>query len=192
MGGVRSIDFVLTCFNTLLVWLVITDQKFYTMKFFLNKSCKNSKSIDSKIYPKKKVVVSSNSGHVLPQLNMHFRLNFQVDMLIRELCGVHNIKIPNEVTILMHGESSSGSAKPVENSVVKSNEDKNEVQNEDPNEDGYDSDTSISSLDSDVFDTTTRFEMKSPSKRSSDDAAPLEKAHWDVFKKIVSVKITSS
>lgn len=129
-------------------------------------------------------------------------MRLQVDILLRELCRLHNMKVPNDAAKLLIGESSSastsastsgnaidnasedasksGSVKPLEGSINQLTEEQNE--------DGYGSDTSVSSLDSDNFESATALE-KSPSKKSSDDAPPLKKAHMDVLKKLVSLTI---
>lgn len=39
-----------------------------------------------------------------------YAFHFQIDVLLRELCHLHNIQIPKEAMALMHGESSSHSS----------------------------------------------------------------------------------
>lgn len=94
----------------------------------------------------------------------------------------------------MQGESSSGIAVATAEPPLHSTsvEPANVERKED--EDGYDSESSMSSIDSDksgFFDSSIQFEKKSPSKRGFDDAPPLNKAHSEVFKKLVSATVES-
>lgn len=117
-------------------------------------------------------------------------IHFQVECLLRELCRLHNINVPNEATILLSGEgaSASGSGSTSGCTSASASETVNEGAKsmdhgfEEPNEDGYGSDSSVSSLDSDDYGSLTRLEKTSPSK----NAPPLKKAHMDVLNKLVS------
>lgn len=113
---------------------------------------------------------------------------------MRELCRLHKIKMPNEAVVLLSGESSSGTTSGMASgsdggsASVKTADDSIDQSIDDQYEAGYgsDDDTSISSIDSDNFESLTKVEEKS---RSKDDTPPFKKAHMDVFKKIVGLTI---
>lgn len=98
--------------------------------------------------------------------------------------------MPNEAAILLGGESSgastSGSTSGITGASVIEGAKSIDQPMGDTIEDGYGSDTSLSSLDSDDYESATRVETKSPSKKSADDMPPLKKAHMDVLNKLVS------
>lgn len=121
--------------------------------------------------------------------------------MLRELCRLHKIKMPNEAVVLLSGESSSEATSEMaggsvsgsdrgwaSGSGVKTADDSIDQSIDDQYEAGYgsDDDTSISSIDSDNFESLTKVEEKS---RSKDDTPPFKKAHMDVFKKIVGLTI---
>lgn len=143
---------------------------------------------------KKKICQQLTGQNVSCGLKPILYLYLQVEILLRELCRLHKIKMPNEATILLTGESSSGSTGGlVSGSVCGSDSgmasgSAKSVEDSIDHEAGYGSDTdiSLSSLDSDDFESATRLEKKSPSKNSTDVAPPFKKAHLDVLKKIVS------
>lgn len=120
-------------------------------------------------------------------------LYIQVDTLLRDLCRLHKIKMPNEATVLLSGESSSGTTSGMASGSVAGSAnvktaDSMDQSTEDPSEAGYasDGDSSSSSMDSDNYESISEFYTKSPSKKSTtDDDPPIKKAHLDVLKKIV-------
>lgn len=103
--------------------------------------------------------------------------------------------MPNEASVLLQGEisiasgSGSGScAAPPPDSTTS------DPVVDEQNEDGYESENSISSVDVEYsfYDAAIQFEQKSPTKRAFNDEPQLNKAHSDVFKKLVSCRLSYS